>query len=245
MKLPTRVEIKCGEAFIRFTAEVEYHVPPVAGEPISFLFQDWTEPVLAFTQYRYHHVGEKAVSVVCCTVTVPTPDDLVSVFDKFKDATEITDPDTGGAAPPPYYKPYRICQKIWGSKEFRPGRSPTILAELLRAMWMSASEDARDGQLLAEWVHTVLLDIRQTRPRHLRDQPIELIAVFKRLGDDLCATLSRADPDKTIVIARSIFSSLQSVTMGDLPESLKNEEIPEQPAPPPPAEEKTCDVRRG
>lgn len=222
MKLPTRVEIRHDDAYIRFTIEVEYEVAPVANEPISFQYQDWPEPVLAFTQYRYHHVGEKAASVVCCVITARDSDELLRIFDRFKDSTIIGSPDTGGAAPPGHYRPYRVCQALWGSLWFEPKTdSPAALAELVRAMWMSAGDDGR-SQVVAESVHKTIVDIKTRRLRHQREEPIELADLFKRLGDDFCAHLARADSDKTVSIARFLFSSLKSVTVDQQPDCVKD-----------------------
>lgn len=244
MKIPIRLEIKSETNSVRFTITVEFDHTPRSGDYISFSYPQWDVPAIGIIQYMYHHVGEKAISMACCQMVMRDADLVVALFDRFKDSTTVTAVDTDGAAPPPYYKPYRTLVKLWGDRVFRPGvQYPMALAELIRAMWLAGGGDPDQGKFLAEQTHKMIVETKWHRPLNSKDDPIELMYFMKQFGAKYWPVLTQADPVSATTVARSIFSSIRSVPVDGQPDCLKDG-VPEKPTGEKPAEG-TCDVQRG
>lgn len=220
--LPVRVELKSDidSSFCRFTIiDVEFHTPPAKNDTIDFHFDNWPIHVVAGVQSVYHCIGNKTGSVVCCSSSFVSQEQLIRAFDLFKDSMKICDLDVGGARPPVYYPAYRVVLRVWGKKVFsHVTDSPTILAEIMKAALMAA--DVTDLKVLVkstELVHRLLLEHKQ----RVKDD-YELMA-FVRDWDretQLAVEVGKASDYSVIINARQLLASFKSVPVEKWPIAL-------------------------
>jgi len=220
-KLPVRIELKSelDGLYCRFTvADIPFNVDPAAGDPIEFLYDGWTERVLAIVQYVHHLVGVSPGSVVCCQIACESQDRMVAIFDKFKDIVTVVDPDTGGVRPPSYYPAFRLVYRLWGKKVFTHGVDhPTALAELIRAGIVvgGGKEDLKELNKPIELVHKLIIEHKQRKTSDHVDLMLLMRDWDKETG--LCAQLGAADEVVTVEVAKRLFAALKSVPADKLP----------------------------
>lgn len=213
-----RVSLKEGDAVaISFTVkEFEFFDNPAGGDTIDFWLKGWDKVETGKVTGRYHLCGPTPSFFILVVVPCATYDDVIAVFDKFRNSVELADIKYAAPAPP-HYTLYRMMSRMFGKPTFDPARDlPVVVGNILAAIMTVCN--AHDNHAI-EIFHSVLID--QKRRSFGESFPL-LRAVYDWNSlTGQAYVLASANEAAARVAANEIFSKAKSIPPDQFPACVR------------------------
>lgn len=193
------------------------HVPS-KGDAIE-LISSGKNRFTSLVQYVHHLYGDQQGTIICCSSSFKSQQDMLAAIELLRDKYKLTDFDAD-EPPPRQYVAYRTLVKLWGDNVFKANDSALVIGEVIKAIYEAGGGTKKS--MINAFVESLQGEIISHKTRYKSDN-VELFDVFmKTTGDkDIINTMATAMEDDAKIKAISRLKALKSVEKSQLPWFMK------------------------